>query len=207
MYEVELKLRADHESVREALDDAGASLDRRVRQVDTYYDAPHRDFAETDEALRLREETRERVGESGAPAPGAATSGDVAATGGPTDAEPTTRVTYKGPLVEAESKTREEHETEVVDGDEAAGILAGLGFEPAAVVEKDRTFFELDGYAVSLDRVDGLGEFVEVEAETAASDAVAEVREGATDVLCDLGLDPDDQIRTSYLGLLLDAGG
>ncbi|GGJ09174.1 adenylate cyclase [Halobellus salinus] len=197
MYEVELKLRADHDSVREALNDAGASLDRRVRQVDTYYDAPHRDFAETDEALRLRAETRERVGASGAQAPG--DHSDVA------DAEPTTRVTYKGPLVEAESKTREEHETEVVDGDEAADILAGLGFEPAAVVEKDRTFFELDGYTVSLDRVDGLGEFVEVEAETAASDAVAEVREGAADVLSDLGLDPDDQIRTSYLGLLLDA--
>jgi adenylyl cyclase CyaB, putative len=197
VYEVELKLRADHESVREALDDAGASLDRRVRQVDTYYDAPHRDFAETDEALRLREETRKRVGASGGQAPG--DHSDVA------DAEPTTRVTYKGPLVEAESKTREEHETEVVDGDEAAGVLAGLGFEPAAVVEKDRTFFELDGYTVSLDRVDGLGEFVEVEAETAASDAVAEVREGAADVFRDLGLDPDDQIRTSYLGLLLDA--
>ena len=61
MYEVELKLRADHEAVRAALDDAGASADVRVRQVDTYYDAPHRDFAETDEALRLRRETREPV--------------------------------------------------------------------------------------------------------------------------------------------------
>ena len=187
MYEVELKLRADHDSVRGALDDAGATLDRRVRQVDTYYDAPHRDFAETDEALRLREETREGVAAS--------------------DANATTRMTYKGPLVEAASKTREEHETAVADGDEAAGILAGLGFEPAAVVEKDRTFFDLDGYTVSLDHVDGLGEFVEVEAEAATSDEVAEVREGAAAVLRDLALDPDDQIRTSYLGLVLDAEG
>jgi adenylate cyclase class 2 len=191
MYEVELKLRADHDSVRTALDEAGASLDRRVRQVDTYYDAPHRDFAETDEALRLREETRERAGES-------------EGAGNAADREATTRLTYKGPLVEAESKTREEHETAVSEGEEAAGILAGLGFEPAAVVEKDRTFFALDGYTISLDRVDGLGEFVEIEAETAESDEVGEVREGAADVLRDLGLDPDDQIRTSYLGLLLD---
>ena len=187
VYEVELKLRADHDAVRPALDDAGATLDRRVRQVDTYYDAPHRDFAETDEALRLREETRDPSGQAGA--------------GG----EPTTRLTYKGPLVEAASKTREEHETTVADGDEATGILTGLGFEPAAVVEKHRTFFTVDGYTVSLDRVDGLGEFVEVEAEAAESDEVAAVREGAVDVLRDLGLDPDDQIRTSYLGLLLDA--
>jgi adenylate cyclase class 2 len=189
MYEVELKLRADHDAVRAALDDAGATPDRRVRQVDTYYDAPHRDFAETDEALRLREETRERVGGAG---------------GGEQPA-PTTRLTYKGPLVEAASKTREEHETAVADGDEAAGILAGLGFEPAAVVEKERTFFEVDGYTVSLDRVDGLGEFVEVEAETADSGNVADVRDGAAEVLRGLGLDPDDQIRTSYLGLLLEA--
>ncbi|MBB6645861.1 class IV adenylate cyclase [Halobellus ruber] len=186
MYEVELKLRADHDAVRAALDDAGATPDRQVRQVDTYYDAPHRDFAETDEALRLREETRERVG-------------------GEEQPDPTTRITYKGPLVEAESKTREEHETAVADGDEAAGILAGLGFEPAAVVEKERTFFEVDGYTVSLDRVDGLGEFVEVEAETAESGDVAAVREGAAEVLRGLGLDPDEQVRTSYLGLLLDA--
>jgi adenylate cyclase class 2 len=190
MYEVELKLRADHDAVGAALDDAGASPDRRVRQIDTYYDAPHRDFAETDEALRLREETREQVGGSE----------------GKTQPESTTRVTYKGPLIEAESKTREEHETAVADGDEAAGVLAGLGFEPAAVVEKDRTFFTLDGYTVSLDHVDGLGEFVEIESETAQSDDIGEVREGAADVLRRLGLDPDDQIRTSYLGLLLDAG-
>jgi len=189
MYEVELKLRVDHGTVRAALDDAGATFDRRVRQVDTYYDAPHRDFAETDEALRLREETRDPGGRAGAD-------------GAP---DPTTRLTYKGPLVEAASKTREEHETAVANSDEASDILSGLGFEPAAVVEKDRTFFEFDGYAVSLDRVDGLGEFVEVEAEVTESDEVPVVREGAAAVLRDLGLEPDDQIRTSYLGLLLDA--
>ena len=210
MYEVELKLRADHDTVRTALDDAGATPDRRVRQVDTYYDAPHREFAETDEALRLREERRERMGDSDAPDAvdeGDATDApDVVDEAGVTDAETTTRLTYKGPLVDAESKTRAEHETAVADGDTAAGILAGLGFEPAAVVEKDRTFFRLDGYTVSLDTVDGLGEFVEVEGEAAGEDDVADVREGAADVLRGLGLDPDDQIRTSYLGLLLDVG-
>ena len=234
MYEVELKLRADHDTVRTALDDAGATPDRRVRQVDTYYDAPHREFAETDEALRLREERRERMGDSDAPdvvdegdatdapdtvdegdatdAPDVVDEGDatdapdVVDEAGVTDAETTTRLTYKGPLVDAESKTRAEHETAVADGDTAAGILAGLGFEPAAVVEKDRTFFRLDGYTVSLDTVDGLGEFVEVEGEAAGEDDVADVREGAADVLRGLGLDPDDQIRTSYLGLLLDVG-
>ena len=177
MYEVELKLRADHESLRERLDDAGANRVESRRQVDTYYDAPHRSFAETDEALRIRREEE-------------------------SDSDKLTKLTYKGPLVEAASKTREEHET-VVDDDEALqGVLAGLGFEPAATVKKDRTYYDFEAYTVVLDAVDGLGEFVEVEREVPESEVEA-AREDAVDLLGQLGLDPDEQIRTSYLGLLL----
>ncbi|MDX1748611.1 MAG: class IV adenylate cyclase [Halobacteriales archaeon] len=101
MYEVELKLRTEHGPVRERLAELGAEEARHVRQEDTYYDVPHRDFAETDEAIRVRRET---------------------------DGEGTTvKLTYKGPLVEAASKTREEHETVVADGDALRGILEGLG--------------------------------------------------------------------------------
>ena len=181
MYEVELKVEADHGPVRRALDDAGATPVGRVRQVDTYYDAPHREFAETDEALRLRRETELEDDEA---------------------LITTTKMTYKGPLVEAESKTREEHETGVDDGEAAAGILDGLGFEPAATVEKERERFTLDGYTVTLDSVDGVGSFVEVEQET-TEDGIQAARRGAQTLLRDLGLDPEEQVRTSYLGLLL----
>ena len=74
MYEVELKVRADHDAVRERLAAVDAAPRGAVVQRDTYYDAPHRDFAETDEALRVR-----RV----------ETEGDVES-----------RLTYKGPLVD-----------------------------------------------------------------------------------------------------------
>ncbi|RCU46085.1 class IV adenylate cyclase [Haloplanus salinus] len=178
MYEVELKLRASHDAVRERLDALGAERTGTVSQVDTYYDAPHRDFAETDEALRIRRE--ERGGES------------------------VTRVTYKGPLVEAASKTREEIETGVEDHDRFDDILAALGFSPAAEVTKDRERYALDDYVVTLDTVAGLGEFVEIERD-APEDAVESTRQGAVSHLRSLGLDPDDQIRTSYLGLLLDS--
>ncbi|MXR40904.1 class IV adenylate cyclase [Halobaculum sp. WSA2] len=181
MYEVEVKVRADHDEVRARLADIDATRLRRVRQVDTYYDAPHRDFAETDEALRLRRET---------------------VTGVDGNADTETRIAYKGPLVEAESKTREEFETVVADGDAVEGLLDGLGFSPAATVEKDREFRSVDGYTVTLDDVAGVGEFVEVEREAIESN-IESAREGAYAVLRELGLDPDDQIRTSYLGLLL----
>jgi adenylate cyclase class 2 len=175
MYEVELKVRAEHEPVRERLAELDADPKGMVEQVDTYYNHPVRDFAETDEALRIRRETYE--------------------------GEETARVTYKGPLVEEASKTREEWETGVDDGETMADILENLDFSPAATVEKIRERFEWKGYTVTLDNVAGLGEYVEVETE---SEAIEPAREGAIELLQELGLDADEQIRTSYLGLLLD---
>lgn len=187
MYEVELKVETVHEGLPERLDSLGATRERRVEQTDTYYDAPHRDFAETDEALRIR---RERPLDAEATDP---------------ESDPTVEVTltYKGPLVDDSSKTRREHETGVDDAAELAAVLDGIGFEPAATVEKERTFYAVDGYTVVLDSVAGLGEFVEIERRAAADD-VDSVREGAVGLLESLGLDPDDGIRTSYLGLLLE---
>lgn len=179
MYEVEVKLRADHGPVRRRLSALDAEPLGTVEQADTYYGHPVRDFAETDEALRIRRETREEDA----------------------DADPRARVTYKGPLVEAASKTREEFETGVDDGETLATVLDELGFEAVATVEKTRERFRVDEYTVTLDTVDGLGEFVEVETE---SEDVEPAREGAYDLLRELELDPDEQVRTSYLGLLLE---
>jgi adenylate cyclase class 2 len=180
MLEVEVKVRGDHDRVRSRLGDLGAESLGTVVQRDTYYDAPHRDFAATDEALRLRRES--------------------------TSAEETgeTRITYKGPLVDEASKTRTEHETGVDDGETADAILRELGFSPAAVVEKRRARFAYEGYTVTLDEVTDVGSFVEVECEAPESELAA-AREGAYDVVRDLGLDPEKQLRTSYLGMLLEA--
>jgi len=175
MYEVELKVAAEHGPVRERLATLGAERTRQARQTDTYYDAPHRSFADTDEALRVRQEVEE--------------------------GEETVKLTYKGPLIDSESKSRREHETTVEDPNALRGILEGLGFTPAYTVEKDRTFYRYDGYTITLDDVRDLGTFVEVERE---AERVEPAREGAVAVLERLDLDPTAQIRTSYLGLLLD---
>lgn len=181
MYEVELKVRASHDRVRERLDDLDADHVETVTQVDTYYDAPDRDFVETDEALRIREETK---------------AGETAVL-----------VTYKGPLVEAASKTREEAETAVGDGEEMRSILSGLGYEAAATVRKERERYALGGCTVTLDDVDGLEEFVEVERESeggvTTEEDIDSAREQAIDVMEELGLDADEQIQTSYLGMVL----
>jgi len=203
-YEVEVKVRADHDRLREALTDHDAEPLGGVVQTDTYYDAPDRNFAETDEALRIRRET-DTVGGDGHTVPDRVGTPDAEPppVGADGDAD-RTKVTYKGPLVDADSKTRAEHETVVGDGTELAGVLNGLGYEPAATVEKHRKRYALDGYTVTLDAVTGLGQFVEVEAETDEA-GIERVRDGARELLTELGLEPTDQIRTSYLGLLLGA--
>ena len=172
-----MKVRADHDAVRERLAELDAERVGAVEQVDTYYGAPHREFAETDEALRVRAET-------------------------PADGDPVHELTYKGPKVDADSKTRREHETRVGDPEATDAALRALGFEPVATVEKLRERYRVDGYTVTLDDVGGLGEYVEVERE-GTDDEVDAIREGALDVLRQLGLDPDEQVRTSYLGLQL----
>lgn len=184
MYEVELKCRADHDRLRDRLDRLGAERRGTVTQRDTYYDAPHREFTETDEALRIRHEF-----ETGDPK-------------GRTDGTPITRLTYKGPLVETASKTRTEHETEIVDPEPLQATLEALGFDPAAIVEKERTRYRIDGYTVTLDDVSGLGEFVEIERH-ADPDELDQIRDGAIELLERLGVDPETQTTTSYLELLL----
>lgn len=174
MYEVEVKVPADLASVRARLEHLGADRRGTTEQVDTYYDHPVRSFAATDEALRVRRE-----------------DGRAA-------------LTYKGPKVDAASKTRREAETDIDDPDAADELLRGVGFEPAGEVRKTRVRFAIDDYTVTLDAVEGLGEFVEVEAAGAEA-AIESLREGAYDLLERLGLDPSEQVRASYLELLRDA--
>lgn len=190
MYEVELKIRASHDRIESALTEANSTYVGHVEQRDTYYNAPHRDFATTDEALRIRREERDVSDEA-----------DTATS--------TTKLTYKGPRIDATSKTREEYEVAVADDTTVAAIFDELGFDPAATVVKHRdiyTFRHSDDttHTVVLDNVRDLGEFVEAEATTSTESDVPTVRSDLTDTIRTLGLNPDDQIRSSYLGLLLD---
>ncbi|QAU12445.1 class IV adenylate cyclase [Halorubrum sp. BOL3-1] len=187
MYEVEIKVPADLDATRERLREVSAERVAARLQRDTYYDAPHREFSETDEALRIRRETPLSDGVSSAE----------------TDRDASATVTYKGPLLDDASKTRAEHETGVDDGEALAAALSGLGFEPAATVEKRREFWSYDGFTVTLDAVTGLDEYVEIEREVDEEREVDAAREAAVEALDRLGLDADDQVRTSYLGLLL----
>ncbi len=191
--EVEQKYRvASHKPTVAALGAWDVALGTPVEQVDTYYRHPQRDFAQTDEALRLR-----TVGEQNF-------------------------MTYKGPKLDAETKTRREEEVRLADGPEARKsseeILSQLGFEPVATVTKHRIacHFNRDGFdvEVALDQVEEVGTFVEIEvgihvsreAQRSADERVADERvESAKQVLADLAneMGLSEVERRSYLELLL----
>jgi adenylate cyclase class 2 len=179
-YEVEQKYRVDSPAdVDNSLRRLGAELPAAIEQVDQYYAHPDRDFAVTDEALRLR-----LIGQ-------------------------TNFVTYKGPKIDALTKTRREIEVPLAPGARAAEdfdqVLQALGFRPVAKVCKQRRHAELlwQGLAVdvSLDSVGGLGDFVELEllADEAGLDSA---RQCLAALSAELGLTRTE--RRSYLELLLE---
>jgi adenylate cyclase class 2 len=179
MLEVEMKFAdVDFTQLEKQLREAGARAKAELDESDEYFNAPDRDFARTDEALRLR-----RIGAANF-------------------------VTYKGPKRDAQTKTRTEIEVPIAEGSHAAEqfarLLQKLGYRPVQEVRKHRRTFhwERGGYPleVCLDDVDGLGQFAELEIQ-----APEEQLEAARKVLLEtaqaLGL--TCQERRSYLELLL----
>ena len=180
MLEVEMKFPIDDfAAVESRLAGAGASPACARRDVDHYFNAPDRDFARTDEALRLR-----RIGEANF-------------------------VTYKGPKQDAQTKTRTEIEVSLAEGPAAAEgfmrILTHLGYRPVAVVQKQRRVYHLERAAFSLevclDDVEGVGRFIEVET-LAPEEHLADARRVVQELATDLGLGRSE--RRSYLELLLE---
>ena len=141
-YEVEQKHRVDDVAALTALlAQRRVQLEPAIAQSDQYFAHPARDFVKTDEALRIRTSDRKSF------------------------------VTYKGPKLDVVTKTRRELELPLneqdADGSQFAELLAALGFRPVATVRKQRRIFRIDhaGRHVegSIDEVDGVGTFVELE--------------------------------------------
>jgi adenylate cyclase class 2 len=171
MLEIEVKARADHRQVKEQLSAIGAFFVGVQHHCDTYFNSPDRDFAKTDEALRIRSVDGRSV------------------------------MTYKGKKLDTLSKTREEFETPV-DGGTTRSILLALGFRESGVVRKTRKVYRYENMTICLDKVDELGEFMEVEIG-AESDIEGHSKQ-IFSFLEKLGIGEEDSIRTSYLEMVLE---
>lgn len=178
-FEVEQKFPVeDLTDIEDRLVLAGATFAAPVVQVDRYLAHPSRDFAETDEAIRIRQ-----VGDANF-------------------------ITYKGPRIDTTTKTRKEIELPLHDGAEHAEqwttLLGALGFSPVATVCKRRRHARIAWQdaevEVALDQVEDLGTFVEL--ELSADEEELDTAKAKLQSLADeLGLSGSEQ--QSYLELLL----
>ncbi|MGB9708539.1 MAG: class IV adenylate cyclase [Infirmifilum sp.] len=152
--ELEAKFRCNNiDALREKLQHLKAIYLDKVLMVDVYFQHPCRDFRATDEALRVRylksQEKREALVE----------------------------MTYKGPRGEGWVKTRVELGVVVDNFDSLLTILKKLGFHEVARIKKDREFYLFNGVEVSLDKVEDLGSFVELEDKGAGEEGIKKVAE------------------------------
>jgi adenylate cyclase class 2 len=183
MLEVEVKYPVpDRDAVLVKLLALGAELREERTDIDHYFNAPDRDFKQTDEAFRIR-----RIGKSN-------------------------WLTYKGPKRDAATKTRKEIEVHIRDGDtiaaDAESLFTALGYRSVGLVHKQRAIYELDravgGRAgtveVCFDDVEHVGSFIELElqAEEAEFEAAKTV---VLKLATELGL--TNQERRSYLEMVL----
>jgi len=172
MLEIELKVRIPSlDRVREQLTRKNARFCGRIHEHDIYYNAPHRDFAVTDEAVRIRYTDDHAV------------------------------VTYKGPKIKKFGlKAREELNFAVESGPVFETMLVRLGFTRTTEVNKWRENFKLDSALISLDTVDELGTFAEIEVIT--ENEADNPTEMIGKIAKEIGAD-GEPILLSYLELLL----
>ena len=160
-YEVEIKLPVkDRSKLLRKLDEIGVRWTDKEKQVDTYFQHPMRSFEATDEALRLRQRTL-------MPSNQGAHEGLVTLE---------SELTYKGPKIDPTTKTRVEYSTGILDFEKARAIFLSLGFSDVATVTKERTYCEYDQITLSIDDVEGLGTFTELELVVEGEGAVEAAR-------------------------------
>jgi len=145
---------------------------KKKYQKDEYYVPKHRNFIDkrpVDEWLRLRESKINSI-------------------------------TYKKWHYDSEGKSNycDEYETNVNDIVQMRNIFKAVNMELVITVEKDRSSWLIDDYEVSIDQVEGLGQFVEVEYK--GEDANVDPKEVTKDMVKFLKAAGCKKIQRNYLG-------
>ena len=164
--EVEIKAKIENrDELERKLKGMGAEFIKEVVEEDEYFNHPCRNFASTDEALRIRNDYT---------------------------------LTYKGPKVDKDTKSREEINLKIENLKDARNLLISLGFKPVAKVVKRRRYYKMGEINISVDSLPELGDFVEVECIGEYEPCKEKVMKFAKE----LGL--KNFIRKSYLKLLTE---
>ena len=176
MIEVEVKAKIDSfKEIEEKLEKLGAEKSKHEFQEDIYFNSPVVDFAKTDEALRIRTTKQ--------------------------NDETNIFITYKGPKIDQKSKTRKEIEMGIEDSQKCAGIFEEIGFKKVRTEKKNRQYYKYENFEISLDDVEGLTPYMEIEVELNDGEDYSEAQNSIFELFEELGI-TDGFERTSYLELL-----
>lgn len=172
MIEVEVKARIDNfRDMEKQLEKIGAVKSKTEFQEDIYFQSPIVDFAQTDEALRIRTTNNN------------------------------TFITYKGPKLNEDAKTRKEVEMVIESADKAADIFTEIGFNPVRTVRKTRRYYAFQDFEISLDDVEGLPPYMEIEISLDDDNDYSAAQDKIFELFEKLGV-TDGFERTSYMELL-----
>ena len=177
MIEVEMKIKISENDFLKLEKELSVKGKRKIEENmdDLYFQHPCRDFKVTDEALRIRRCNSDLF------------------------------ITYKGPKLGKEMKTREEIEFKIEDFDKAKRAFEKLGFIPVAHVKKRRISYKYGDYTISLDKVNQLGTFLEIECAVLNETEIKEKEDKIKSFLINtLGIKEFKSIRKSYLEMLLE---
>lgn len=177
--EVEIKLKIeDRAELIKKLENQHFTAGKKVLESDLYFTSEYHDMKACDEALRVRQVEEKATGKQ------------------------KVYLTYKGKKLDTCSMTRKELELEISDGKTGIELLKSIGFYPTTPVEKLRKYFHREQMTACVDRVTGLGDFLEleiiVEDETKRAAALSEIET----LLGVLGYTMQDTTRTSYLSMI-----
>lgn len=176
MIEIEIKAKIDDKNdALNKIKSLGATYSHSEEQKDIYFNAPDKDYRESDEALRIRLI--------------------------PIDNKVKKILTYKGPKIDSQSKTRKEIEVEVSDLDKMTDILIELGFKPSAIVSKVRRIFYYDEYTITLDKLEKIGYYMEIECVSDSQEDIEETRDNIMELFKKMNITSGFE-RRSYLELL-----
>lgn len=172
MIEIEAKVSVENLSeLKDKLNQIGANLIGKWEETDAFFDFEDGNLSNSDSALRLR--VRRDI----------------------SSGVESYRITFKGPRQSGSFKRRQEIEITVNSSEDARNLLSSIGMKERVAYTKRRDSWQMDNCAIELDRIDGIGNFIEVEGPD---------EDSIRNILRQLDLSDKPTITKSYLEMILE---
>lgn len=180
MIECEVKLKINNpEFIIQMLLDIGFTKHECLTETDTYFDNENGAIRSNDKALRIRETINH------------------------TNGSEFFQINFKDKKLDNKSMSRHEYECKIGDAETISKILNCLSYYPVnPIIKKERTVLVASNIHACVDSVEGLGDYLELEA-IVNTEAQKELElERISGILSKLGYSMSDTTTTSYLTAL-----